>query len=668
MDNLCPYLSTSDIGSVGIQDCSIESVNVCDKVDIEPFTPFQDVTYYSTFSYILIDGSGTNVTFNSSLQSTATYTGEVQSVRKIMPLNFTSSSPLWVNDTIEAFRTCPTYGSSIGNNYVTIIGRNFINSSSNYCKIRSCISANLGISLRRCRNQITDLNGNILPRAGIISNRTYITKALYISPTRMRCEVPEFVFDAVHFKPSFSVNGYTCDYLINGKYSYNSTGNYSYIHPCTSSSSCVNLPVTGYEYFTGVVIACTTTETARGICSNRPDSGYMFNPCISNEVLVEVSNDGDHYSGGDNLNGTLTLSTARYGDGNKIYRSFKNYTTIATFAEYTYIYSDYYFTNKAIVDMDTNFCMLSRYSEEAAREREMGWFRLQAHEVAHIQVDLSHLDSSPNLIYGQHYRLALFVIPSRCDINLCSSTRIQLQPAEYLPCRYPREFSNWFLNAEYKNLKNNITVYGLEDVLFKIEIHILYGLYAPFDHLFENTTTIRIQSPAKAKSFIGRGEGDIQTRQLTPYVSYTRQTVPQLYIFSAVYKYTYISTIAQSLNMPPLYSDYERGRVLLMNNVSAENPNATTYLDDFNIINLGTFWNQPATTVDESKELLDAYFETFHQTTYDPSTGYTFDLTELLLPYLPYFSNCNTFDSYIPIWLLLEGQECILPDNYARSW
>jgi hypothetical protein len=70
----------------------------------------------------------------------------------------------------------------------------------------------------------------------------------------------------------------------------------------------------------------------------------------------------------------------------------------------------------------------------------------------------------------------------------------------------------------------------------------------------------------------------------------------------------------------------------------------------------------PSTTSDQSKELLDAYFETFHETTYDSVNGYVFDLQQVLLPYLPYFSNCETFDSYIPIWLLLEGKECELPN------
>ena len=34
----------------------------------------------------------------------------------------------------------------------------------------------------------------------------------------------------------------------------------------------------------------------------------------------------------------------------------------------------------------------------------------------------------------------------------------------------------------------------------------------------------------------------------------------------------------------------------------------------------------------------------------------------MMLPYLPYFSNCDGFDSYIPIWRLFEHPDCELPE------
>jgi len=40
----------------------------------------------------------------------------------------------------------------------------------------------------------------------------------------------------------------------------------------------------------------------------------MINPCVSNEALVEVSNDGQRYSGGFGLAGVEIISTLRYED------------------------------------------------------------------------------------------------------------------------------------------------------------------------------------------------------------------------------------------------------------------------------------------------------------------------------------------------------------------
>jgi hypothetical protein len=38
------------------------------------------------------------------------------------------------------------------------------------------------------------------------------------------------------------------------------------------------------------------------------------------------------------------------------------------------------------MDMEKGYCALPRYSEELPREREDGYFKLQALEVAHVQV------------------------------------------------------------------------------------------------------------------------------------------------------------------------------------------------------------------------------------------------------------------------------------------
>lgn len=42
--------------------------------------------------------------------------------------------------------------------------------------------------------------------------------------------------------------------------------------------------------------------------------------------------------------------------------------------------------------------------------------------------------------------------------------------------------------------------------------------------------------------------------------------------------------------------------------------------------------------------------------------------TQLMLPYMPYFSNCRGFDSYIPVYALLESSQCSLPEDHSSDW
>lgn len=669
MDILCPEYTTSLSNLDAVEGCRIADVNVCDKNLVDSTDPTDDVTYYDTFSYTLLDGSGTTLSFDSSLSVTSP-TGEIRVVKKVHPMNQSASFATWQNDTIEAFRACPQYGSGTGGDVITIIGRNFIDTDLNFCKFRACYSANLGRHLRRCKNQM-NLNGRSLPVVGNISETTYITRAKYISPTRLECVTPEFAFDRYDIQnATMALNNYECLYIDNtGSVTTAGLGNFSYVRLCDSlTRTCANKPSSGYEYFTSLTLYCTDTDIADGFCSNNPEIDYMFNPCISAEVAVEVTNDGEHYSGGDDLNGFSILSTVRYLEGGVIYRNFKNLTINATLAVFTYVYPEHFYNaNPDILKMEKAYCSLSRYMEEAPREREEGWYLLKLNEVAHVSIDLTFLPS--NFVYGEHYRLAIFVQPSRCDSNFCSSTRVRLPPEEYLPCQKPMPFSYWFSSTTVpKNVVNNLTVYALDDLIFKVEVHLLYGLYQSYGPLLGNSTSVIISSPSRAKSTVGLSLPHITTRNLSQYVSFTEQLIPMQYFFCAVVYQTDSNTISQPLNLPPLYSDYQQGRALIMNNVSDASTVVPLVLDPLTLVNKGVqFWMMPATTPDESKELLDAYFETFQQTTFD-GTSYQFNFNDLLLPYLPYFSNCYTFDSYIPIWLLVEGQECELPNTYPKSW
>lgn len=666
---LCPYYTTSPTATSEVTSCTIYTTAVCRKELVLATNPLENIYYYSSFTYDMLDESETTVELDSSL-SQSSPTGEVQVVDVIHPLNTTSSTPVWHNDTIEAFRACPLYGSAAGGDIVTIIGRNFKDTELNFCKFRACLSANNGQHLRRCKNQVRASTGEVLPVVGNVSVASYITKARFISSTRMECETPEYLFNGdEEFNPTFATNKYECKYLdAFGNEVGDGLGNYSYVRPCdtTPGVTCPDKPSTGYEFFSRLVFPCTVTEIFNGICGNTPLIDYMMNPCMSGEMTVEVTNDGEHYSGGDDLTGVFYVSTLRYYDGSTIYDDFKNFSVNATLGVYTMVKKEFAYTNPDILEMERAHCQIPLYMEEAARPREADIYMLKAQELALVSIDLSFIPDF--MVYGQHYVISIFVRPSRCTSNFCNSAGVQLPPEEYIPCQQPIAMSPWFSTSSIpKNVVNNITVFALDDLLFQVQIQIPYGLFSAYAPLFYNTTSVIIKSPSRSNSIVGKS--NYPTRPLTPHVSYTMQTVPMQYFFCAIVYQDDSSTVYQPLNLPPRYSAFAKGRALIMNNVSYGNPDVPLVLDSYDDINFGVdFWMMPATTPAESKEQLDAYFETFQETTYDSSTGYTFDFQRLVISYFPYFSNCYGFDSYIPIWYLTENDQCALPDDYDASW
>lgn len=68
-----------------------------------------------------------------------------------------------------------------------------------------------------------------------------------------------------------------------------------------------------------------------------------------------------------------------------------------------------------------------------------------------------------------------------------------------------------------------------------------------------------------------------------------------------------------------------------------------------------------------SLDSLTSHSQVFDEFTVDDGSP-TYAFTQLMLPYMPYFSNCRGFDSYIPIYALLESSECSLPDDYTSDW
>lgn len=521
----CPQYTTSITGVSGIQSCYIKDVQVCDKIDSDIVTPYQDIAYISNFKFQVLDDTKYNYTFVSSMGD-AKPTGEVRSVTRIMPINETASSPYWQNETLEAYRACPSYGSGDGNVEVIIIGKNFYDTKLNYCKIRACISANNGMHPRRCKNQIKNQIGQDLLPIGDYSKTFSITRARFISPTRMACKVPEFLFDeSVDTLASYESQKYKCiwtnilgesvpDNTWSGLYGGeivtpgNGGGaNWTYARPCFKQLGCPNLPSYGYEYFVSLTFPCRKDDIDANMCADKPEPGYMFNPCMSGEALIEVTNDGNRYSGGikwfnnptsynDELNGVKILSTVQYDDPTIPQKfNFKNYTTTASVAIYTYVYPRFWYKNVDIINMEKAKCIQPLFSEEGPRDREQGWFLARAQTAAHIHVDFTHIPA--DMVYDQHYRIAVYAFPSRCTYELCINS-IRVNPQESVPCKDPMKFSQWFQNPSIaKNIKNNITLYALDDLIFKVEVQILFGLYAPYQYLFQNTTIVRIIEPIR---------------------------------------------------------------------------------------------------------------------------------------------------------------------------
>ena len=342
-----------------LESCRIDEIAVCDKTRIDPFDPYEDLAYLPVYNYHVLDGTGLNIAFDSS-SSAAAQTGEVKVIKRIQITNATSSVDFWKNDTIEAYRACPQYGSGkpseqfdvdhLGGIEIEIHGKNFYDTGLNFCKFRTCISANQGRHPRRCKNQLLDQFGNDLPIAGEMSANSYISKAVWKTNHTMTCYIPEFLFESIEdfsktIEATKDVTFYTCEWIhhtglritqevkdlfpsddttwvnsgdyrdIDGNLYPDSpipshlrdddSGNYSYVRPCYDPLVCMDKPEAGYEYFVQLVIPCHVGELFDGVCTNNPEVGYFFNPCISAEVAIEVTNHGEHYSGGIEMGGQM---------------------------------------------------------------------------------------------------------------------------------------------------------------------------------------------------------------------------------------------------------------------------------------------------------------------------------------------------------------------------
>jgi len=724
VETRCPRLTTSSNGASRLVQCDINEVDLCDKRIRSPRNPFEDASYYSFHQYEPLDKVATSLTVLNSLDLRAP-TGEIMVAAKVIPINEISSDPFWKNDTIEVFRTCPEYSDAAGYEEgdlqpgIVVMGRNFRKSPLLQCRFTPCLGdAEMGADaadvfglVRRCRDSS---NGEYFRDYGDGSYADsavgIVSRAEYISPTRVRCKHPGYRFFSKDAVIAEGRNTSAC---------YNVDGRVGFISSCgTLAGPCPDVPLVGYQLIYDLVVPCNAQEIAAGTCAKMPDPSQntKFNPCITGEVKVDVTNDGRHWSGeGLTVNHSSVIEMPS---------TFADYNVAPSWAVFTYVMAEPFVEHERKYPMTRQSCNRSKYSEEGPRDRERGWYALRSMEIAQVSLDLKHLPR--DFKYPDHWKIAIYVTPSRCLDERCNSNRVRIAAHDLTPCRQPVDLTPWFLDPSVpKQQVLNFTVFALEDVLMKVEIHLLHGLYAPLVPFLMNSTTIQIKSPERAnvtKGTMYRGGDnedfelvvgrDLPTgnrdrtsaatwhwRKLSPYISYEEAIVQDQYFFGIRYDREYADDISPPYNMPPLYSDYAKGRVLLSFNTTKDSVQTPTVRDNADFRNddgsknpytsgalRNGWWDQVDPSYLKTKELIDTYFETFHGYELEPkfeliekgplsrvrnnqtiladdiSPSSTSSFERVLLPYMPFFSNCREFDSYIPFHHLVEDSACELPD------
>jgi len=299
------------------------------------------------------------------------------------------------------------------------------------------------------------------------------------------------------------------------------------------------------------------------------------------------------------------------------------------------------------------------------------WFAVPGLSMARMQFDFRHLPDE--FVYSEHFTIAISVTPSVCTDERCDESRVRIinNPnnealLETTPCKHPVQLSAWFNDpAVGKKRLLNVSLLALEDILFRVEVHILYGLFLPVAPHLLNTTTVQIFGPSLA--FNGFRLDDPPVRELASWVSHQHRRIRDEKIFVTIYKRSYLDTISAPLNLPPRFSALERGRVLPMFNVSTEVPvdEVPWVADSLSSVTPGPeYWNPPAAG-SQLQGLISKYREVFHET--PPATGpgqeVEYAFARMLLPYVPYLSNCKGYDSYTPFFALTEDSTCSLPPD-----
>ena len=93
-----------------------------------------------------------------------------------------------------------------------------------------------------------------------------------------------------------------------------------------------------------------------------------------------------------------------------------------------------------------------------------------------------------------------------------------------------------FLSTDVdKHGKNKFTMLALEDVIFKVEVHIIHGLFLSATHFFKNMSVVEVFAPDRANRTEGIEAAQVQMRTPTKDISWARERVPMQFVFLAFY-------------------------------------------------------------------------------------------------------------------------------------
>lgn len=271
--------------------------------------------------------------------------------------------------------------------------------------------------------------------------------------------------------------------------------------------------------------------------------------------------------------------------------------------------------NASLVSFETFLLRLESFkAEEEERELEKGWFKLKGVNTAYLEVNFGHIHE--DLEYGIHYRLAILIANSTCTERICmtvvGSNVDEFSEREVSPCNRPLKFTTWFLSEQVKKSSTfHMSLLALEDVLFRVEVHILHGMYVPYAPYFENSVTISMRGPARANSSTHHEHSAYNRRHLNAIVSSTSEQVVEEYFFAAILDSSTFEKISPPLNMPLRYDEVGRGRVLSRFNNSAHQ--RVHVKDPVDSVKVGPqWWKHKGASPEEMQLYINKYRETVH--------------------------------------------------------